>query len=121
MTKLTSEPSEEDGFGWSVGLATPFAIVGAANRSCTSSADTCGAAYIYRLDDDIWELDATIDGESVNGGDGFANSVALDGDTVVVSASGEGDVGEVSMGGFRKPGSHSRIRLQREFLEGRSR
>jgi hypothetical protein len=73
-------------FGSAVDVSGQVVVVGA-SRDNGVVANT-GAAYVYRFDGATWSLEATliaIDGDT---NDGFARSVAVDGDVIVCSARG---------------------------------
>ncbi|WP_437984572.1 FG-GAP repeat protein [Sorangium sp. So ce117] len=84
-----------DSFGISVAIQGDRAVIGATGGDAASVSNT-GAAYVFERSGSTWtqqqELFAS-DGASY---DNFGNSVALDGDTVVVGASSDDDFGSDS-------------------------
>lgn len=101
-----------DSFGFSLALSGDTLVVGAPFESSANvatpadnSATFAGAAYVYKRTAGVWApeqyLKASTPG-GVNGpfdtGDNFGNSIALDGDTLVVGASGE-DSAATTIGG----------------------
>ena len=79
-----------DYFGWSVAIDGDSVVV--ACRNDDDLGDNSGSAYVFVRDGTTWSLQAKLladDGEAV---DLFGESVAIDGDTVVVGAIGDDDV-----------------------------
>jgi len=85
QTMLTSlDISADDDFGEFVAIDGDTVIVGA--RLEDSGGTSAGAAYIFTRSGTTWSQQAKIQPSSIEGGDAFGSSVAIDGDTVVVGA-----------------------------------
>ena len=95
-----SNTDEGDFFGVSVALDGDTLVVGAQNEESSAtgvdgdqsdnSADGSGAIYVFKRDaSDVWSQQAYIKASNTNLGDSFGDSIALDGDTLAVGASGE--------------------------------
>ena len=98
-----SNNDASDNFGYSVALDGDTLAVGAYledsnqttitnDNSTASSNDTSndsGAVYVYKRTGTTWEQEAYIKASNSEANDYFGNSVALDGDTLVVGAYGE--------------------------------
>jgi len=76
------------GFGRSVAIRGDVVAVGAPGFS-----QSLGAVYIYRRTSNAWMLEARLDNPSGVQAESFGNSVAIDGDTLVVGAFGESSDG----------------------------
>lgn len=91
-----------DYLGLSVAIAGNQAIVGAFKGDVSGKTDA-GAAYIYQLQDGMWQFHQKIQASDPNNNDHFGYSVAIGGDVVVVGArdaddaSGKTDCGAVYM------------------------
>lgn len=78
-------PGANRRFGQSVAIDGDTAVIGA--RGATTSAGTNrGAAYVYVRTPSGWQYEATLAADDGQSGDWFGNVVAIEGDTVVVSA-----------------------------------
>ena len=102
--KLTaSDGAEDDGFGRSVAISGDTVVVGASH-----SDDASGSAYIYERPGTGW-IDATQSAKLTASDavaysyDYFGNSVSISGDTVVVGASGNDDLGSAYI--YERPGT----------------
>ena len=73
-------------FGYSVAIDENTAVVGAPRKN-----DRTGAAYVYTLDGDSWTRQAEITAGDAEEYDLFGQSVAVDGNTIVVGAPGKDD------------------------------
>jgi hypothetical protein len=92
-----SNTGEYDVFGYSVTLSGDTLAVGAPNEASNAigvngnqadnSAPYSGAVYVFRRSGSTWAQEAYL--KASNTGAGFGNSVALDGDTLAVGATGE--------------------------------
>lgn len=91
-----------DQFGWAVAVNGDTMVVGTGNESSSqttitngsgassdNSADGSGSVYVYRRTGTIWVQQAYLKAPNAEAGDGFGVSVAVDGDTIVVGASGD--------------------------------
>ena len=102
--KLTaSDAAAGDRFGWSVGVAGDTIVVGAHYDDHSERGDA-GSVYVFIKPDGGWgQWDSRNDTEAAKlvasdpaASDGFGDSVGIDGDTVVVGASGDDDGGSSS-------------------------
>lgn len=91
--KLTSEAGVDESFGVSLAIEGDTMLVGARGSSATLDP---GATYVYVRAGTGWSRQATLIGFDAEYGDSFGGAVAVDGDTVLVGASGDDDAGEGS-------------------------
>ncbi|QDT27728.1 Calx-beta domain protein [Gimesia panareensis] len=76
-----------DYFGWSVGISGDTAVVGAFFGD--GSADNMGAVYVYTRSNGIWTFQQKLTvADSVDNGQ-FGDTIAIEGDTIVVSNTAE--------------------------------
>ena len=80
-----------DLFGHSVAVDGSTMVVGAPGEG-----NDTGAAYVFTRQSGVWSEVAKLTASNGGGGDEFGNSVSLDGDTVVVGATGDDDNGSNS-------------------------
>ena len=93
--KLTaSDGAEGDSFGSSVALDGDTALVGAYGDDDLGS--NSGSAYIFTRSGGVWTQQAKLTALDGAAWDSFGYSVALDGDTVLVGANGDDDLGSNS-------------------------
>jgi hypothetical protein len=88
---LASDGSVEDAFGCSVAICGDTAVIGAWGEA--DNGNNAGSAYVFRYDGSAWVEEAKLlasDGGSYHL---FGNSVAISGDTVVIGAPGDDDIG----------------------------
>ena len=96
--KLTPPPANiSGGFGRAVALQGDCAIVGALWG--VDSVVAQGAAYIFRLNGSSWDLEATLAPPDPIARDHFGESVAIDGDYIVVGAPGVTSSNRSDVGG----------------------
>jgi hypothetical protein len=95
-----SNPDIDDWFGTSVAISGDTIVVGATGEDSNGSSQSdnslpnhCGAAYIFTRAGTIWSQQAYLKASNLDGEDGFGSSVAISGDTVVITAVGEGSDG----------------------------
>ena len=81
-TLTASNAVTNDFFGNSVAADTDLIVVGA------TGAGVGGAVYVYRYDGSVWSEEAILVASDIAAGDNFGRAIAVDGDTVVVGASG---------------------------------
>ena len=91
-----------DLFGNSVAVDGDTMVSGAPGEG-----NDTGAAYVFTRQSGVWSQVAKLTASNGGGGDEFGNSVSLDGDTVVVGATGDDDNGSNSGAAyvFVKPGT----------------
>jgi hypothetical protein len=81
-----------DEFGYSVALSDDTLVVGAVGESSDGSAQddnslsNAGAVYVFTRSAGVWSQQAYLKASNADAGDRFGYSVAIDGDTLAVSA-----------------------------------
>lgn len=80
-----SNPGATDLFGISVSLSGDTAIVGAYQNNNSGRVDA-GSAYVFKRSGDAWSEQQRLQASDAAAGDYFGFSVAIDGDTAVVSS-----------------------------------
>lgn len=88
-----SNPGATDLFGTSVSLSGDTAIVGAYQDDNSGGADA-GSAYVLTRNGGVWAEQQRLQASDAAAGDFFGFSVALSGDTAVVSSVADDDGGE---------------------------
>jgi hypothetical protein len=87
--KLTaSGAGSGDNFGEAVAIDGNTMVVGARRVDCAAGT-WCGAAYVYEHNGSVWVQKAKLTASDAAASDYLGHSVAIDGDTVVVGASGD--------------------------------
>ena len=87
QAQLTStDAGTDDRFGSSVAIDGDTLVVGA-NRDDTAAGNTAGSAYVFTRSGSVWTQQAKLTSTDAAASDQFGQSVAIDGDTVVVGAS----------------------------------
>ena len=96
--KITAnERTKNASFGTSVAISGDFAVVGAnqepkdADNSEENIFINAGAAYVFKNENGQWEFYQKIVSSDRSSGDYFGNSVAIDGDYIVVGAQKEAE------------------------------
>jgi hypothetical protein len=80
-------PGEGDAFGHAVAISGDTLVIGAPfEGSASSPVPDAGAAYVFVRDGSGWTLEAYLKADNADSYDMFGQSVAIDGDTVVVGA-----------------------------------
>ena len=89
MQKLGADnPGSYKRFGWSVAISGTYAAVGA--RGENTGGNNSGAAYIFQLNGNSWQqIDKVSEGSGAAEDDEFGQSIAMDGDVLVVGAWGD--------------------------------
>ncbi len=82
-----SNAAANDWFGHSVAIDGDTLVVGS-TRDDSDVIDS-GAAYVFQRSGDTWHQQAQLKASNPDSSDQFGSSVAIDGDTLVVSATGE--------------------------------
>jgi hypothetical protein len=105
-----------DQFGYSVALSGDILAVGARSETSNAtgvngnqadnSAFTSGAVYVFRRSGSTWAQEAYLKASNTGVGDSFGSAVALDGDTLAVSAISE-DSNATSVNGNQADNSAS--------------
>jgi len=94
---LNPEPATNAGFGAAVAISGDTALVGAYGAP-SGTKTTVGAAYVFLRTGTSWSLQQKLTPAVTNTDDWTGSSVALDGDTAVVSSSGADHAGVVDVG-----------------------
>ncbi|MFD1016028.1 T9SS type A sorting domain-containing protein [Winogradskyella rapida] len=95
QVKLTaSDAAGDDLFGSSVAIASDYAIVGAYGNDDAGSSS--GSAYIFKRSGNSWTEQTKLSASDGAASDVFGISVAIDGDSAIVGASGNDDEGSRS-------------------------
>ncbi len=90
IVKLTADiPTAEDRFGMSVDISGNAIIVGTPRDDDNSFSDS-GSAYVFRYNGSTWGQEDKLTAGDTAAGDWFGCSVAIHGDTAIVSAVGVG-------------------------------
>ncbi len=92
----SAAPDGDDYFGYSVEISGDTIVVGVPNEDSNAtgingnatddSAGNSGAAYIFTRSGITWSQQAYLKASNTDGGDGFGEHVAIDGDTVLIGA-----------------------------------
>jgi hypothetical protein len=99
QAKLTaSDASVSDALGSAVAIEGDTAVVGAENENFGPLSNS-GAAYVFVRVDDQWVEQAKLLAPAPLNDDRFGHSVAISGDTIVVGAYGDDNVGPSSSSG----------------------
>lgn len=109
-----------DAFGFSVAVSGSRIVVGAFHEASSyrgvwlpggptldDTLTDAGAAYVYAYDGSSWSLEAMLKSSNSDGGDIFGGSVDIDGDTIVVGASGEDSTNTSVTNGLPVPADNS--------------
>src|SRR5882724_1366577 len=84
--KVTAnDGAAQDSFGWSIALDNNTALVGAPNATVNGHSSQ-GAAYVFSYSNDNWSEMAKLTASDGASFDNFGYSVALSGNTAVISA-----------------------------------
>ncbi len=83
-----------DFFGWSVAITGDTIVVG--SRYDDDAGGNSGSAYVFERSGTSWSYQAKLTAGDATDVDLFGESVAIDGDTIVVGAIGDDDLGEHS-------------------------
>ena len=93
QTELTApSPAAQDGFGGAVALSGDTALIGAWGTGDPLE-DTSGTAYVFVRSGAIWSQQATLKDPDDTAGDEYGYSVAIDGDTALIGADGDLELG----------------------------
>lgn len=87
---IASDGGDYDRFGYSIALDGDTALIGATGAN-DSNGDRAGSAYVFTRSAGGWTQQTKLIAHNGDDGDGFGNSVALDGDTAVIGASRDED------------------------------
>lgn len=84
---IGSDTAGDDRFGYAVDLDAGTLVVGA--RQDDDAGTSSGTAYVFVGSSGLWTQQAKLTASDAQAGDLFGNSVAIDGDTILVGAPGE--------------------------------
>lgn len=87
----SSDPEEDQFFGWSVDIDGEYAVVGAYKDD--EIARNAGAAYTFIRSDDIWSEQEKLVASDLETNDRFGQAVSISGDWVVVGSYYDDDSG----------------------------
>lgn len=105
-TKLTSEGSENDEFGFSVSMDGDYLAVSAVCEEVAGVSGFCvGSVYVFKRKGKTWTLRAKLSGSDASDRDYFGYSVCLDGDLLIVGANRASGIGAGSAYVFRRRGN----------------
>jgi MYXO-CTERM domain-containing protein len=96
---VASDGAADDAFGYSVAVSGNTAVIGSV-AATVGGKSAAGAAYVFVRSGTAWTQQAKLSAADAAADDSFAESVAIDGDTVLVGAPyadimGDGDRGAV--------------------------
>ncbi|NNE34075.1 MAG: hypothetical protein HKN13_02490, partial [Rhodothermales bacterium] len=94
---LASDKASGDYFGYSVAIDGDTALIGASGEDDSGTSQN-GAAYVFTRSSGSWSEQAKLLASDKASGEYFGNSVAIDGDTALIGASGEDDSGTYNNG-----------------------
>ena len=94
---IAGDAAASDGFGISVAISGDTVVAGAQNDDDGGS--NSGSAYVFARTATSWAQQGKLAASDAATGDGFGNSVAISGDTVVVGAYLDDDNGVFDSGG----------------------
>ncbi len=80
-----------DNYGWSVAIEGTTAVVGSLNDDAVGS--DSGSVYILSYDGNRWDQTQKLVATGIGSFDGFGDSVAISGDTIVIGSPGDDDAG----------------------------
>lgn len=75
-----------DNFGYSVAITDSIAVIGAPQKSAAGSFS--GSAYVYKNNNDTWDLVTILIGSRVSSNDYYGGATAIDNNFVLISAPG---------------------------------
>ena len=90
-----------DNFGFSVSISGDLVVIGAPHEESNgsnpedNSVDGAGAAYVFQREETTWTQQAYLKASNVEQHDNFGHDVAIDGNSLVISAIGKEDSGAV--------------------------
>jgi hypothetical protein len=92
---VASDAAVGDQFGRAVAINNDVIVVGAWH-SADENDIMAGSAYVFRYDGASWVEESKLEASDSAQGDWFGQSVAVNGDTIVIGAGGNDDLGEIS-------------------------
>ena len=91
---IASDAAAEDYFGLSVAVSGDIAVVGAYGDD--DAGDQSGSAYVFVRSGSVWSQQAKLTASDAAAGDYFGTSVAVSGETALIGANGDDEVGQRS-------------------------
>ncbi len=93
LGRLTAPQSTTDHFSHTIGISGDTVLIGRSPGTGGGGSESC---YLFQTTNGAWELLATLTASDAALGDEFGRSVAIDGDTAVISARLDDDDGNAS-------------------------
>ncbi|MCP4961671.1 MAG: hypothetical protein GY925_20690 [Actinomycetia bacterium] len=91
-TKLTAgDASPSDEFGFAVALSGDLAVIGAPQND--DAGTNSGSVYVFARNGGAWTEEAKLVADDASAGAHFGYTVAIDGDTTMIGAFGDGELG----------------------------
>ncbi len=94
---ITDDNTDSDWFGFDVAISGDTAVVGD-QHSPSSSSTLVGNAYIFIRAGSTWTQQAKLEADVPTSGDMFGHSVDISGDTVIIGAYQDDDLGTTNSG-----------------------
>lgn len=95
QAKLTAKDGKaHDTVGGNVALTRDLAVLGAIGHD--EKGDKAGAAYVFNRDGSTWTQETKLTAQDTKAGDAFGQSIATDGDFIVIGAPHASDKGKSS-------------------------
>jgi hypothetical protein len=91
---LAKDGTSDDNFGMAVALDGGTAVMAAPNYRPTGFSDASGMAYVFTRTGSTWTQQSNLASNDLSPNVGFGESVAIDGNTVVIGAPTDHDPGE---------------------------
>jgi len=90
---FANNAAQQDIFGWDVDVDGDRAVIGARATDANATDTNTGSAYVYLKNavTDLWEFETELVSPDAVKDDWFGNSVAIDGDTIVVGVPNNGN------------------------------
>ncbi len=129
-----SFPDANDNFGWSVSIHEDTLVIGAysedSNQSTISHSSEMGssnntltdsgAAYVYKRTGSNWQPEAFIKASNASSNSNFGSSVAVSGDTIVISAHAEDGNGSTVVNSATAPSASGSTNSGAAYIYKRS-
>jgi len=93
---IPNDGSSEDFFGYSVALSGDTAVIGAFKDDDPILGVDAGSAYVFTRSEKVWRQQAKLTAMDGAADDTFGGNVVISGDTIVIGAMRDDDIGEDS-------------------------
>ena len=93
MQRLVASDAESDHFSSDIAFDGDTLLIGASGAAYTNDDGSAGAAYVFTLQAGLWRENQKLTAMDGVTGDKFGYNVAIHGDTLVVGAVGDQEVG----------------------------